>query len=47
MTYKKNIFIEKLSNEVKNQSGIPGEIDEIFLDLIGQHEVSKTIQETK
>ena len=41
MTYKKNIFIEKLSNEVKNQSGIPGEIDEIILDLIGQHEVSR------
>lgn len=41
MTSKKNIFIEKLSNEVKNQSGIPGEIDEIILDLIGQHEVSR------
>jgi hypothetical protein len=41
MTYKKNIFIEKLSNEVKNQSGIPGEIDEIILDLIGQQEVSR------
>lgn len=41
MTSKKNIFIEKLSNEVKNQSDIPGEIDEIILDLIGQHEVSR------
>jgi len=41
MTSKKNIFIEKLSNEFKNQSGIPGEIDEIILDLIGQHEVSR------
>ena len=41
MTYKKNIFIEKLSNEVKNQSGIPGEIDEIILDLIGENEVSR------
>ena len=41
MTYKKNIFIEKLSNEVKNQSGIPNEIDEIILDLIGQQEVSR------
>jgi len=41
MTSKKNIFIEKLSNEVKNQSGIPGEIDEIILDLIGQQEVSR------
>lgn len=36
MTSKKNIFIEKLSNEVKNQPGIPDEIDEIILDLIGQ-----------
>jgi hypothetical protein len=41
MTSKKNIFIEKLSNEVKNQPGIPGEIDEIILDLIGQQEVSR------
>ena len=41
MTYKKNIFIEKLSNEVKNQPGIPDEIDEIILDLIGQQEVSR------
>ena len=37
----KNKFIEKLSNDIENQSGIPGEIDEIILDLIGQYEVSR------
>ena len=41
MTVKKNIFIEKLSKDVENQSGIPGEIDEIILDLIGENEVSR------
>ena len=41
MTDKKNKFIEKLSNDVENQSGIPGEIDEIILDLIGENEVSR------
>ena len=41
MTDKKNIFIEKLSKDVENQSGIPGEIDEIILDLIGENEVSR------
>ena len=37
----KNKFIEKLSNDIENQSGIPGEIDEIILDLIGENEVSR------
>lgn len=41
MTVKKNIFIEKLSKDVENQSDIPGEIDEIILDLIGENEVSR------
>lgn len=41
MTVKKNIFIEKFSKDVENQSGIPGEIDEIILDLIGENEVSR------
>ena len=41
MTDNKNIFIEKLSNDVENQSGIPGEIDEIILDLIGKQEVCR------
>ena len=41
MTVKKNIFIEKLSKDVENQSGIAGEIDEIILDLIGENEVSR------
>ena len=41
MTDKKSVFIEKLSKDVENQSGIPGEIDEIILDLIGENEVSR------
>ena len=38
MNDKKNKFIEKLSNDVENQAGIP---DEIILGLIGVNEVSR------
>lgn len=41
MTDKKNKFIEKLSNDIENQSGIPDGIDEIILGLIGVNEVSR------
>ncbi len=41
MTDKKSVFIEKLSKDVENRSDIPGEIDEIILDLIGKQEVCR------
>ena len=41
MADKKSVFIEKLSKDVENRSDIPGEIDEIILDLIGKQEVCR------